>query len=257
MNDLNKKRILLVDSSMEYRRSVRGFLELEGYLVEEAATQKEALDKLQTIQFDLMLVDVRLRDEDDPNDLSGLEIAKEASGLDIPTILVTSFPTVELARTALRSQALESPLARDFITKVGGPQVLVDSISRILIKPKGPEIQGLALVPNQQLVWKGGNLINLSKYQYLLLETLFKKDSGIVTYAELIKAIYDEHITGNLAQYEKRLRNLVERTKHRIEDYGSGHEYIEAVPGRGYRLNPRFAGDPTTGAPPPKKKKDK
>jgi two-component system KDP operon response regulator KdpE len=257
MNESTKKRILLADNSTEYRRSMRGLLQLEGYLVEEAASPLEALDKLHKFQFDLILVEARLRDEDDPKDLSGLEIAKEASEHDIPTIIVTAFPTVELARNALRSSTLEPPLARDFITKVSGPQNLLDSIRRILIEPKNPALPRLALDVNRRLVWKDGELLQLSKSQYLLLETLFKKEGAVGTYVELIRAIYGEDVADNLASNDTRLRNLIDRTKAKIEDPGTIHQHLQVIPGRGLRLNFAFAGDPTTDAPPPKKKKDK
>ena len=239
MNHRVRKRILLADNLREYRRSVIGFLELEGYAVAEAGSPEEALEKLEE-EFDLVLVDIRLRDDNDINDMSGLEIAKFASEQGIPCIIVTAFPTVQIARTALRALGAE-PYAHDMITKGTDPQSVLDSIRHTLAsidtKPRIPVNSELALDAERQLVWKDGKLLNLSNYQYLLLEALFKKDGGVCTYTELILAIYDEQIMGKPAQNNKRLRNLVERAKEKIEDNGAGHEYIEAVPGRGYRLN--------------------
>ena len=258
MNERNKKRILLADNSTEYRRSVRGILELEGYIVEEATTPKYAQDKIRSAQFDLALVEVRLRDEDDVDDLSGLELAKSASEHGIPSIIVTAYPSVESARTALQSLGVES-LAKDLISKASGPEALLDSIRRTLqVREdlfRSSEVRGLFIDREKQLVWINGKLINLSPKQYLLLEELYKKPGGVSTYAELIRAIYGEDVPIKDAFYDKRLRNLVARTKAKIEEVDSPHQYLESIAGLGFRLNQSFAGDPTTDAPPPLKKK--
>ena len=241
------KRVLLADNDSDYRRSLCGLLVLEGYLVEEAGTPTEALEKLARDHFDLVLADLRLQDDTDINDISGMEVAKRASGIGIPCILVTAFPTVDLARLALRSRGAES-FAKDLITKVSGPHALLDSIN-ITLSNSGDHRQGktmsarLTIDFKGKLVRKDGALVDLSKYQYILLEELFRKDGGVCTHAELIKAIYGETITDADAVNDRRLRNLIDRTKEKIEDSdqdsGSdgGHEFIEAVTGRGYRLN--------------------
>jgi len=241
MNNRNRKRLLLADNSAEYRRSVIGFLELEGYAVAQAGTPEEALEMLETEEFDLVLADLRLKDDDDPNDMSGLEIAKFASERNIPCIIVTAFPTVELARIALRSRGAE-PFAKDLITKPSSPQALIDSISVILqskdSRPGKHDVKGIRFDLARRLVWKNGGLLKLSKNQYLLLEELYKKDGGLCSCMELIRAIYDgEQLSEKAAQKDRRLRNLVDRTKDKIEDEGSEHEYLKVVPGRGYRLN--------------------
>ncbi|HUG34594.1 MAG TPA: response regulator transcription factor [Anaerolineales bacterium] len=235
------KRVLLADNDPDYRKSLSGLLVLEGYLVEEAGSPTEALEKLARDRFDLVLADLRLQDDSDLNDISGMEVAKRASGLGISCIIVTAFPTVELARLALRSRG-EEPFAEDLITKTSGPQALLDSIN-ITLSNSADHRRGntmparLTIDFDRKLVWKDGVLVDLSKYQYILLEELFRKDGGVCSHAELIKAIYGEVVSDADAVNDRRLRNLVDRTKEKIEDPGSDHEYIAAVTGRGYRLN--------------------
>ena len=253
MNHRNGKRILLADNSVGYRRSVVGLLKLDGYFVVEASTPEEAMDMIAGGQFDLVLADLRMRDEDDANDVDGLEIAKFASERGIPCIIITGFPTVELARIALRARGRE-PIAWDMIPKASGPQALLDSIGPVFEladaklagdpttqapppkdepKTKGPLVIDL----KRKLIWKDGVLLRLPPKQYTLLEELFKKDGGVCSYTELLWAIYGEQIVGKAAQNEGRLRNLVDRTNDNVKDEDSDHEYIEAVPGRGFRLN--------------------
>lgn len=240
MNHRNRKSILLVDNSQEYRNSVIGFLKLDGYDIAEAGTVEKAQEKIEREEFDLVLVDIRMQDDLDQNDVSGLTVAKFASERGIPCIIVTAFPTVELARAALRALGAE-PYAQDMITKGSDPQAVLASINATLkpreSKPVKPVMDGFSLDLEKKLVSKNGILLNLSRNQYTLLEALYKKDGGVCGYAELIRAIYAEEAGEKTAQNDKRLRNLVDRTKEKIEDKDSDHEYIEAVPGRGYRLN--------------------
>jgi DNA-binding response OmpR family regulator len=236
----HRKKILLADNSSEYRRSVIGFLELEGYFVVEAGTQEEAQQKLEDEKFHLVLADLRMRNDDELNDMSGLEIAKFASQCGIPCIIVTAFPTVELARIALRSRSAE-PFAQDLITKASGPQALIDSI-RLTLQSKDSESvppvdEGLVIDLDKELVRKNGSNVDVPPKQFRLLAELRRKDGGVCSCVELIRAIYQEELGEKAAQNDRRLRNLVDRTKDKIEDKGSGHEYIEAVSGRGYRLN--------------------
>jgi two-component system KDP operon response regulator KdpE len=240
MDQRPTKRILLVDNSAEYRRSVIGFLELEDYAVAEAGTLQQAVEMLGAKEFDLVLVDLRMRDDNDPNDMSGLEIAKFASEQRIPSIIVTAFPTVELARMALRSRGAE-PFAKDLITKASGAQALLDSIRLTLAYvepvPKKPAEKGLFIDPEKRLVRKDGVEVKVSPKQYDLLAELWRKDGGICSYAELFKAVYP----GESSEFEigrvTRIKKLVDRTKQKIEDKNSQSQYIETEFGRGYRLN--------------------
>jgi two-component system response regulator ResD len=240
MNNRIQKKLLLADNSAEYRRSVRGFLELEEFIVDEAGTLEDALGMLETQQFDLVLADLRMRDDTDADDMSGLAIAKFASESGIPCIIVTAFPSVELARKALRARGAE-PLAQDLITKATGPHALIDAISLTLREHKPPHSLAqtraypLGMFLENGLVYINGELVRFSKNQYALLEELHKKDGGVCTYVDLMLAIYGEKINGNAKAQDKRLRNLVDRTSEKIDD--EDHRYIEAVPGRGYRLN--------------------
>lgn len=236
----NRTKILLADNSAEYRRSVIGFLELVDYEVVESGTLEDAQGKMETEKFHLVLADLRMRDDNDPNDMYGLEIAKFASACGIPCIIVTAFPTVELARIALRARGAE-PYAQDLITKASGPQALIDSISWTLQSKTSRrdafDNADLVIDLVKALVWKKGVPVDLSPKQYRLLAELRQKDGGVCSCVELIRAIYNEELTEKVAQNDKRLRNLVDRVKEKIEDQNSDHVYIEAVSGRGYRLN--------------------
>lgn len=120
MDGQTRIRLLLADDSSEYRRSVRSFLELEDFEVEEVGTPEAAIGLLSKRDHDLVVADLRMRDGEDLDDMSGIEVAKVAANRGIPCIIVTAYPTVELARIALRSRGAE-PFAKDLVPKASGP----------------------------------------------------------------------------------------------------------------------------------------
>jgi DNA-binding response OmpR family regulator len=217
---------------------MRSFLEVEDFEVEEASTPERAIELLSQRDFALVVADLRMRDDANVDDMSGIEVAKAGLPRGIPCIIVTAYPTVDLARRALRSRGVE-PFAKDLVPKADGPYALLDSIILTLRVPAPPP---LALPPRprfevdekKRLVSKNGVVIHLSDGQYRLVEALHKRDGGVCSDAELLMEVYGEETKGK-PKRDNRLRNLVERTREKIDD--KDHHYIEAVAGRGYRLN--------------------
>lgn len=70
-------KILLVDNDPEFLKSRAEVLEKQGYPVVTAESLEEARGKLRENRFDLALIDVRLTDNKDPEDFSGLALARE------------------------------------------------------------------------------------------------------------------------------------------------------------------------------------
>ena len=132
MVEKGHRKVILIDNSSEYRRSLRSFLELYDYYVQEASGVREAKTQLETASVDLALVDLRLARDDDANDFSGLEVAQFASQHNVRCIVVSAFPSIQATRRALRSRGIEAPLALDFIPKATGPQAILDAIEIVL-----------------------------------------------------------------------------------------------------------------------------
>lgn len=230
--------LLLTDNSADYRRSLRLYLELEDYRVEEAESAEQAREKLASVPVDLALVDLRLHDDQDTYDISGLGVAKVAAGWGIPCIVMTAFPTVEVTRLALRSRGLE-PLAVDLIPKADGPQALLDAIRVVLTPGRGqPEEmgRGLTIDLEQGMVWLQGAPVELSEYQYRLLAHLYERKGAVCGPQELLRAIYGEDLSQVEVSIDRRLERLVARVREKIEDDPAAPQYLATVAGRGYRL---------------------
>jgi len=125
--------ILVAENDREYRRTLRKLLESNGYKVIEASSVEMALEMLRANAVDIALVDLRLTDDTDADDTSGLDVAQVASQMNKSCIIMTSYPTMEIARHALRNEQGKS-LAQDLVVKQDGPLALLDSIKNLLSK---------------------------------------------------------------------------------------------------------------------------
>jgi two-component system, NtrC family, response regulator AtoC len=100
-------RILIVDDEEVIRHSIALYLRQEGYQVDVCASGEEGLRRVDEVDPDLMLLDVKL-----PT-LSGLDVLKRAKGVkdDLIVIMVTAFGSIESAVQAMKAGAY------DYITK--------------------------------------------------------------------------------------------------------------------------------------------
>ena len=99
---MNKQsRILVVDDDENIRKSIKAILEEEGYLVDLAASGKEAVQKSQEQNYNVALLDIRLPD------MEGVELL-ELMRNTVPRtrkIMVTGYPSLQNAVDALNLQA--------------------------------------------------------------------------------------------------------------------------------------------------------
>jgi DNA-binding response OmpR family regulator len=120
-------KILVIDDD----KQVRGYLsrmlsEVGGFSVEVARTAEEGLQKIQSVMFDLVLVDLRLPDMD------GLQLITEIvnSKPEILTVLITGHASIDSAVEALKRGA------SDYLTKPFNLDELLARLRRVLLEKK-------------------------------------------------------------------------------------------------------------------------
>jgi len=101
-------KILLVDDEISIRKALREILEFEKYKISEASSGNEALEILGKNDFDLVLLDIKMKGID------GLEVLEELSkiGFEPPVIMLSGHGTIETAMQATKLGAydfLEKP----------------------------------------------------------------------------------------------------------------------------------------------------
>ncbi len=110
----NKISILIVDDEASVRDSLYQWFVEDAYLVECAESAKEALVKLESEAFDIVLADIKMPGMD------GLEMLRRIKALEKNSIVIimTAFATVDTAVQALKDGAY------DYITKPFDPDEL-------------------------------------------------------------------------------------------------------------------------------------
>lgn len=128
-------KILIVDDEQNILLYLSEALEDEGYIITTKGSGKEAVSAVENEEFDLLLVDLKLRDID------GLEVMREAKKYspDTVVIMLTGHGSLESAMEAIKYGAF------DYLLKPSSVQDLKDSIKRGLEKRQS-ELQQRRLV---------------------------------------------------------------------------------------------------------------
>jgi len=123
-----KRRVLLVDNDPDFAETWAEILERAGYetIVANSAEQAEAI--LARVFVHLMMIDVRLRDDTDRKDASGLLLAKKEAYRSIRKIILTRYPHIEQVRSALRAKDGVAP-AVDFLDKAEGKKGILRAVA--------------------------------------------------------------------------------------------------------------------------------
>ncbi len=220
------ERILLVEDDAEIVSALTEFLRAEGFLVENAAGQKEALQKIRERDYDLLLVDISLADG------NGYAVcaAARAEKDDIAVIFLTASAD-EYSTVAGLDMG-----ADDYVVKPFRPRELVSRI-RSVLRRRGRETRleyrGLSVDPVRGKVCGTDGEIFLSALEYRLLLTFFQHRGEILSRSRLLEEIWDasgEFVNDNtLTVYIKRLRDKVEKDP-------TDPVYIRTIRGLGYKL---------------------
>ncbi|MFC2160685.1 sigma-54-dependent transcriptional regulator [Acidobacteriota bacterium] len=172
----SKLKILIVDDEDIVRESLRDWLESMGYAVDIAGSGQEALQKIESKKFKILLTDLIMPGMD------GIELMKKAKTI-VPTIspvIITAHATVQTAITAMREGA------HDYIEKPFCPEK-VELLMKNLIK-------------HQELIEENISLRRQidKRYQF---EGIIAKSPSMLKIIELIKTVAPSNatvlITGN------------------------------------------------------------
>ena len=157
---MDKKRVLYADNDLSYLETRIAFLEMEGYQVIKAISPEEAERVLERENIHLMILDIRMVDDNDPEDTSGIELAQDERFRQIPKIFVTGYPTFEAVRQAYGPIMKSDPIALAFLAKKEGPQPLVEAVNSAFQDSIGinwdlsvlPDEQGILSFPSLALL---------------------------------------------------------------------------------------------------------
>lgn len=100
---MNKASVLIVDDELKIRRILQIMLENENYKTEQAKDGVEALKKMETVDFDLIITDMKM-----PN-MNGIELLEQIQKRDntAPVIMMTAYGTIQTAVEAMKKGAYD------------------------------------------------------------------------------------------------------------------------------------------------------
>lgn len=117
-------KILVVDDNSVNRDMLQRRLEREGYVVETAENGKQALEKVKTEKFDLVLLDILMPEMDGYDVLRSLKESREYR--DIPVIMLTAVHEAESVRSCIDMGAA------DYLLKPFNTMLLKARIASVL-----------------------------------------------------------------------------------------------------------------------------
>jgi two-component system, OmpR family, response regulator MprA len=221
-------RILVVDDERAVRESLQRALELEGYEIELVADGREALARLENgePQPDAVILDVLMPVID------GLEVCRRLrrSGNRVPVLMLTARDEIENRVAGLDAGA------DDYVPKPFALEELVARIRALLRRTTGTSddilrFADLELDPGTREVRRNGDLIELTRTEFALLELFMTNPRQVLTRSIIFERVwgYDFGFASNsLDVYIGYLRRKTEA--------GDKPRLIQTVRGVGYAL---------------------
>jgi two-component system, OmpR family, response regulator len=222
-------RILAVDDERHIRELVRLGLGTQGFAVTEAATGRDALERIEAEHPDLVVLDVLLPD------LDGFEVARRlraASGphRDTPVIFLTARDALEDRLEGLRIGT------DDYVTKPFSIEELAERVRAVLRRSgrSGPttrlQVADLEIDTETREVWRAGTPVELTATEFRLLVELASASPRVLTRQLLLERVWDYTFTSNASVLETYISYL--RAKIDIVE----PHLIQTVRGVGYVL---------------------
>ncbi len=220
-------RILLVEDDPDILDNLTSFLHGEQFAVDTACGQKTALEQISRNDYDLVLLDVSLKDGNGFGVCTAIK-----SNSQIPVIFLTASDDEYSVVTGLDLGA------DDYITKPFRPRELVSRIRSVLRRCGGSSpvlsCQGLSVDTGRGLVSKNGREVILSALEYRLLLYFFHNRGHILSRNQLLEEIWD--VAGEFVN-DNTLTVYIKRIREKIEDDPADPQMIKTVRGLGYRMD--------------------
>ena len=226
----SRRRVLVVDDEPMVREVVTAYLERDGLQVTSAADGATALQMLDTVLPDLVILDLMLPKVDGLSVLAHLR--KTA---DLPVILLT-------ARGEEPDRVLGFELgADDYIVKPFSPRELVARVRSVLRRSQ-PASSAVRIVHGDLVVdgasrevTVGGEIVALTPREFDLLAFLAAAPRQVFRRGDLLEQVWESS-----ADYQdpSTVTVHIRRLRHKIEADPDQPRHLVTVSGVGYRFDP-------------------
>ncbi len=224
-----KERILVVDDEADILELVRYNLSREGYHVTGTLTGEDALRKVRSDRFDLIVLDLMLPGMD------GLTFTKTLKN----DPRLRSIPIVMLSAKGEEADIVTGLElgADDYITKPFSPKVMIARVRAALRRHKEePEdemaivkIHDLEINPGRRNVLAKGEPVDLTYTEFQVLLLLARRPGWVFTRSHIVNSIRGNDYPVTDRSVDVQIVGL----RKKLGAYG---KYIETVRGVGYRF---------------------
>jgi two-component system catabolic regulation response regulator CreB len=226
-----QKSILIVEDEPAIADGIAYALRTEGFAPHHVTLGEAALEALRDGAFELAILDVGLPD------VSGFEVCRRLRQFsEVPVIFLTA-RSDEIDRVV----GLEIG-ADDYVTKPFSPRELVARVRVILrriekVEAASPEVRQTSvfdLRSKEARIAYRGTLLELTRYEYLLLKTLLEHPGHVLSRAQLMDHVWQDAEDTLERTVDAHVKSL--RAKLRVIDAAA--DPIQTHRGMGYSINP-------------------
>jgi two-component system, OmpR family, KDP operon response regulator KdpE len=222
-------RILVVDDEPQIRRVMRATLVTEGYEVADARSGDDALERIHSEKYDLILLDINM-----PG-ITGIETCRQIRLVSDVCIIMMTVRDKESDKVA----ALDVG-ADDYVTKPFSMPEMLARIRAALRRTVTSPPPGIANVRigeveidfRARCLTSHGKQIRLSSKEFDLLSYLAAHPNRVIPHEELLHAVWGPEY-GEEREY---LRVFVNRLRKKIEPSPQDPQYLIKEPWIGYSL---------------------
>jgi two-component system KDP operon response regulator KdpE len=218
--------VLICDDEPQILRALRVILRDAGYEALPADSGEEALDAAAVRQPDAAIVDLVLPGID------GVEVCRRLrEWSEMPIIVLSAVGEEDSKVRALAAGA------DDYVTKPFGPRELIARLRAVLRRVSSDHddpvirVEGLEVDLAARVVRRDGHDIHLTPTEFDLLRMLIRNRGRLVTYRELLVAVWGQ----TYADDTQVLRAHVANLRRKIEP-SEGPRYVRTDPRVGYRF---------------------
>jgi len=219
-------RILVVEDEQTLCKQIHEYLEDKGFAVDTANTGKDGYFMGKEYPVDAAIIDIGLPD------FSGIELIKRLrkDKIKLPILILTA-----RSRWQEKVEGLEAG-ADDYLVKPFHYEELLARLNALIRRSAG-EAQPVLTHDNIELntvtqeVFVSGDKLDLTAYEYKVLEYLMFRRGELITKTVLTAHIYDEDFDRDSNVIEV----FIGRLRKKLDPDGS-RKPIETLRGRGYRI---------------------
>ncbi|MCL5056757.1 MAG: response regulator transcription factor [Actinobacteria bacterium] len=227
-------KILVVDDEDKIRNIVRMYFTKEGFGIEEAANGKQALEKIKTEKFDLIILDIMMPDID------GWTVCREVRARSSVPIIMLTAKGEEVDRIV----GLEMG-ADDYVVKPFSPRELLARVKAVLRRTARSPVNGenkeninagtkvsVEINPETRSVTVCGQPVSLTVKEFDLIYHMSRHPGRAHTRDELLQEVWGFDYYGDTRTVDTHINRL----RDKLNKVPGSPDIIRTIWGVGYKF---------------------